>query len=414
MTVEITTLPTGLRIVTDRIESVETISCGAWVHTGTRNEEAPINGISHMLEHLAFKGTKKRSARQIAEEIESVGGYLNAYTSREVTAYYARCLKNDLPKAIDVLGDILLNSIFDPIEFAREQNVIIQEIGQANDTPEDVAFDLFQSTCYPQQPMGYPILGTEEIVRALTPDVVRTYMQRNYAQHNTVFAAAGNLNHQQVVEWVTQHFSEMTPTLNIPNQPARYQGGVKAAEKDLEQAHIILGFEGVAYQDPLYYALMIYTTVMGGGMSSRLFQEVREKRGLVYSVYASKASFKDTGVFHIYAGTGSQDVTELLPVIRDEMILSQKGFTPAELERAKAQLKAGLMMGMESTSNRCERLANQLLIHERIISASEICEKIDNITNDDIQVVAQYLLSKTMTLVGYGPVQSMPKDLSFQ
>ncbi|MBX9705019.1 MAG: insulinase family protein, partial [Gammaproteobacteria bacterium] len=338
MTIQTTTLPSGLRIVTNTNNSVQTISCGAWFNVGTRHETKDINGIAHMLEHMAFKGTKRRTAVQIAEEIESVGGYLNAYTAREVTAYYARILKDDLPLAVDLLSDILQHSTFDKDEFVREQGVVLQEIGQTNDTPDDVVFDYFQETCYPDQPMGWPTLGTEDVIKALTPKQVSTYMSDHYSLSNMVFSAAGNVSHDAVVALCQRHFDTMPKDRSLIVKPSVYKGGEFRQEKELEQAHIILGFEGVPFSHPDYYAMMVYSTILGGGMSSRLFQEIREKRGLVYTVQSSTSSYRDSGIFQVYAGTGENEVAELIPVMCEELCKMSINVTDEEIKRAKTQI----------------------------------------------------------------------------
>ena len=405
MSIQLTTLENGLRVISDFIPQVETVSLGAWLNVGTRHEAAPVNGIAHMLEHMAFKGTTRRTALQIATEIEAVGGYLNAYTSRETTAYYARILKNDVNLAVDVLGDILQNSTFDAVEFAREQSVVLQEIGQANDTPDDIVFDYFQETCYPGQPMGRPTLGKAEIVQNLTPELVHNYMKRNYGAQQMVFAAAGNIDHNHLVDQVRSHFSSLKPNGLIDMEAATYKGGDCRLDKDLEQVHLVLGFEGLPYQHPDYYTLSVLSTLLGGGMSSRLFQEIREKRGLVYSIYAATSSYWDSGQFTIYAGTGEDEVKDLLPVMCEELCKAPKTLTSVEIDRAKTQLKASLMMGLESTSNRCERLANQLLIYGRTLSPQEIVQSIDAVSMEDLSRIATQIFRSAPTLTTLGPIK---------
>jgi predicted Zn-dependent peptidase len=370
---------------------------------GARHEPAEINGISHVLEHMAFKGTARRSALQIAEEIEAVGGYLNAYTSREATAYHARILKSDIPLAIDILADILQNSTFDAAEFEREQSVIIQEIGQTYDTPDDIIFDYFQETCYPNQPVGRAILGTAEIVRSLVPHQVEAYLKDHYGARQMVFAAAGKLDHQHIVQLVENKFASLP--LDRPKEtiPAIYQGGTFHQSRDLEQTHLIMGFEGVPFGHPDYYAASILSTILGGGMSSRLFQEVREKRGLVYSVYTFSANYQDNGIFGIYAGTNPKQIDELLPVVHKELDRFSKTLELVEMNRAKAQLKAGLMMGLESTTARCEQLANHMLIYGRPLTSDEILAKVDAVTSDHVTSLANRLFTSPMTLTTLGP-----------
>jgi predicted Zn-dependent peptidase len=403
LTPSVTTLDNGLRVVTSSIPHVETITCGLWVNVGARHEPAPINGISHVLEHMAFKGTSRRTALQIAEEVEAVGGYLNAYTSREATAYHARILKENLPLAIDILADILQNSTFDATEFEREQSVIVQEIGQTYDTPDDIIFDYFQQTCYPSQPMGRAILGTAEIVRSLTPAQVKQYMKDHYGTRQMVFAAAGNLDHQQIVDLVSEKFSSLPLDCPKDSTPATYSGGTFHHTRELEQTHLVLGVEGLPFGHPDYYVALILSAVLGGGMSSRLFQEVREKRGLVYSIYSFNASYQDTGIFGIYAGTSPKQVGELLPVVYEELHRFPKTLEISEVNRAKAQLKAGLMMSLESTTSRCEQLANHMMIYGRPIPPQEILQKVDAVTVDQVRALGEKLFAGPQTLTTLGP-----------
>lgn len=407
MTIQSTVLPNGLRVVSDFIPSVETASLGVWLDVGTRNETKDINGIAHMLEHMAFKGTERRTALQIAEEIEAVGGYLNAYTGRETTAYYARILKEDAPLAVDILSDILQYSTFDAAEFQKEQSVIIQEIGQSNDTPDDIVFDYFQETCFPGHSMGWPTLGTVDVIQSLKPEIVKDYMKRHYGAKQMVFSAAGNIDHDDLVQMVSKGFTNLTPDCSHSPTPARYQGGDYRQDKELEQVHVLLGFEGVPYGHKDYYALSVLSTLLGGGMSSRLFQEIREKRGLVYTVYSYMSSYKDSGVFGIYAGTGEDEVKELFPVVCEQLKTLGSTLNETEINRAKAQLKASLMMGLESTSNRCERLANHVLIYGRPLSSAEIIKSINNVTKEDLKNLSDRLFKSPLTLTTLGPIKNV-------
>lgn len=405
MSIKQTTLSNGLRVVSDFIPHVETVSLGIWVDVGTRHETKNINGIAHVLEHMAFKGTKTRSAVQIAQEIESVGGYLNAYTGREMTAYYARVLKNDSELAVDILADILQNSTFDANEFAREQGVIIQEIGQSNDTPDDIVFDYFQETCFPNQPMGWPTLGTVDVIQSLTPDVVKKYMHDHYGAKQMVFSAAGNIEHEKLVEYAKARFNNLPESCPKETVLSSYQGGDYRKQKDLEQVHILLGFESLPFGHDDYYALSIFSTLFGGGMSSRLFQEIREKRGLVYSIYSYAQSYADSGLFTIYAGTGEKEAAELLPVVCNEIKTVTNSLNEAEINRAKAQLKSSLLMGLESTSARCERLAHNFLRYNRYISADEMIQKINAVDAQKIKNTMQKIFSTKPTLTALGPVE---------
>jgi predicted Zn-dependent peptidase len=406
--VSITKLPSGLTVLSERMERVETVSFGAYIGAGTRHETAAENGVAHFLEHMAFKGTASRSAIDIAEAIENVGGHINAYTSREQTAYYVKLLKEDLALGVDIIGDILCHSSFEPEELERERGVILQEIGQANDTPDDIIFDHFQSAAYPAQPMGRPVLGTEQIIRSLKREALPGFMAAHYTPENMVIAASGNLHHTQVVDLVEQHFADLTHAAREEPMPADYMGGEFREERDLDQAHIVLGFSSPGYGEPDYYPAMLLSTLLGGGMSSRLFQEIREKRGLVYSIYSFTAPAKDGGLFGIYAGTGESEAAELMPVTLEELAKVQHGVSEAELNRARAQLKAGLLMSLESTGSRCEQLARQWQIFGRIIPAAETVAKIEAVTQADIRAVAAKIFQTRPTLATIGPIGQVP------
>ncbi|MDE2007666.1 MAG: insulinase family protein, partial [Rhodospirillales bacterium] len=370
------------------MERVETVSLGAYVGSGSRHESAAENGVSHFLEHMAFKGTERRTAAAIAEEIEAVGGHLNAYTAREQTAYYAKVLKEDTALAADIIGDILTHSTFEPEELERERGVILQEIGQANDTPDDIIFDHFQEAAYPAQPIGRPVLGLEDGIRAMPRATLMGYMRRHYPASNTVIAAAGALEHDAILALAERHFADLPAEPAPSPEAARYQGGEFREGRDLDQVHIVLGFPSVGYSDPDYYPTLLLSTLLGGGMSSRLFQEVREKRGLVYSVYSFSQPFADGGLFGIYAGTGESEAEELMPVTLDELRKVQSGVTQAELDRARAQVKASLLMSLESTGSRCEQLARQLQVFGRVVPTAETVAKLAAVTVVDVERAA--------------------------
>jgi predicted Zn-dependent peptidase len=407
--VELTTLPSGLTVLTERMERVETVSFGAYIGAGTRHETAAENGVAHFLEHMAFKGTSSRSAIDIAEAVENVGGHINAYTSREQTAYYVKLLKEDLSLGVDIIGDILCHSTFEPEELERERGVILQEIGQANDTPDDIVFDHFQSAAYPAQPMGRPVLGTEGIIRGMKREALPGFMSAHYTPENMVIAACGNLRHAEVVDMVGQHFADLPKAKREEPMPADYMGGEYRESRDLDQAHIVLGFASPSYGERDYYPAMLLSTLLGGGMSSRLFQEIREKRGLVYSIYSFTSPAKDGGLFGIYAGTGESEVAELMPVTLEELGKVQHEVTAAEINRARAQLKAGLLMSLESTGSRCEQLARQWQIFGRLIPASETVAKIEAVTEADIRAVAAKIFRQKPTLATIGPIGQVPK-----
>jgi len=406
--VQITILPSGLTIVTETMDRVETVSFGAYVSCGTRHEEAALNGVSHFLEHMAFKGTEKRNAAEIAEAIENVGGHINAYTAREQTAYYVKLLKDDLALGIDIIGDILTHSVFASDEIERERGVILQEIGQAHDTPDDIIFDHFQEAAYPDQPMGRPVLGTEESVRALKRQDIVAYMKHHYAAGNIVVAATGALTHHQVVELVKTHFADLPTAMPQDPLPGEYHGQEFRETRDLDQVHIVLGFDGVGYNDPDYYPALMLSTLLGGGMSSRLFQEIREKRGLVYSIYSFASPHNDGGMFGLYAGTGESEAAELMPVVLEELRRVQEDVNEAELKRARAQVKASLLMSMESTGSRCEQLARQIQVFGRVIEVGEIIAKIDEVTVDQVQSAASRIFATNPTLAVMGPGEYVP------
>ncbi len=404
----ITTLPNGLRIVSVQMPHLESAAIGVWVNIGARDEAPQMHGISHLLEHMAFKGTRRRNAQQIAETIEAVGGHLNAYTSRENTAYFVRVLKQDAALAVDLLADILQESLFDPIELEREQDVVVQEIGQALDTPDDLVFDRLQEIIYPGQAIGRSILGTPESVGAMTPEILRGHMARNYRAQDMVLSAAGAVDHDTLVDLAQEKFGGLGQALPRSLLHASYQGGDNREIKDLEQVHLVMALEGVTYDDPDYYASQLFTTVLGGGMSSRLFQEVREKRGLCYSIYSFSSSFIDTGVAGIYAGTGPNRLAELVPVIIHELQALAGNVTADEVARARSQLKAGLLMGMESPSAQCEQMARHLMVHQRLIPKEEMVAKIDSVDVAAVQRYAERLLNKPkIAISALGPITQL-------
>jgi predicted Zn-dependent peptidase len=390
------------------MERVETVSLGAYVATGSRHEQEAENGVSHFLEHMAFKGTERRSAVQIAEEIEAVGGHINAYTAREQTAYYVKVLKEDTALAADIIGDILTHSTFEPEELERERGVILQEIGQANDTPDDIIFDHFQTTAYPGQPMGRPTLGTEDVIKGMQRSALTDYMRHHYGPERMVVAAAGAVDHDRLLDLVQTHFADLPQVAPPPPEASRYVGGEFREEDDLEQVHIVLGFPSAGYKDKLYYPSLLLSTLLGGGMSSRLFQEIREKRGLVYSIYSFAHPFQDGGLFAVYAGTGEKEAEELVPVTVEELRKVQCDVTQDELDRAKAQFRASLLMSMESTGSRTEQLARQIQVHGRIIPVEETKAKIAAVTIEQVQEAARAAFRAPPTLAALGPAGKVP------
>jgi predicted Zn-dependent peptidase len=404
MSVEVTRLPSGLTVITDSMPHLQTASIGVWVGSGSRDEESNEHGISHLLEHMAFKGTKRRTARQIAEEIEAVGGDLNAATSSETTAYFASVLKTDMPLAVDVLSDILTNPTFDAAELKREQNVIVQEIGASEDNPDDLVFDYLQSTAFPNQPIGRPILGTRDTVCSFKEQNLRAYLARNYRAPDMVVAATGGIEHGAVVAEAERRFGQFNGPAAPQPQPASFGGGTKLEARDLEQVHIALALEGLAQRHADYFSLQVFTIILGGGMSSRLFQEVREKRGLCYTISAFHAPYQDTGMFGIYAGTDAGDVKELMNVAVSETAAAAAGITEAEVNRAKAQIKVSLLMALESSGARARQLASQILTYGRPLPIEEMIARIDSVTVESTRAAGTALMARARpAIAALGP-----------
>ncbi|MEM1101873.1 MAG: pitrilysin family protein [Pseudomonadota bacterium] len=409
MTLETHTLPNGFRIVTEHMEGLKSASIGVWVNAGGRHERAEQNGIAHFLEHMAFKGTERRTALQIAEAIEDVGGYINAYTSRETTAYYARVLENDVPLALDVISDIVLNPVFDNREIEVERGVILQEIGQALDTPDDVIFDWLQEEAYPNQPIGRTILGPSERVRAFERADLSTFVREHYAPGQMILAAAGAVDHDAIVREAEKIFGHLEARAPLEIEKASFGGGARFVDKGLEQVHFTLAFEGPDYRDPAIYTSQIFSTAFGGGMSSRLFQEVREKRGLCYTIFAQAGAYADTGLTTLYAGTSAEQLGELAEITMDELKRAADDMTAAEVARARAQMKAGMLMGLESPSSRAERLARMMAIWGRVPALDEMIQSIDSVTTGDIRDFATKMAEeKRMAMAVYGPLKNVP------
>ena len=408
MTPKRTTLPNSLRVISDTVADMDSVALGVWCDVGTRHEDLAHNGVAHMVEHMMFGGTPTRSAQQIVEQIENVGGQVNAYTSREITAYYIRLLKDDLPLGLGVLADIIQRSTFPDRELEKERGVILQEIGMTNDTPDDLVFDQYQNTAYPGQALGAPILGTAEIVQNMAKETLFDYVRRFYTPEKLVISAAGNVAHDDLVARVQDLFGDLPEDSHQSYQTAAYEGGEHRADKDLEQSHVVLGFQGVRREDPGYYAAVIMSTIMGGGMSSRLFQEVREKRGLVYSVYALHSAYHDDGQFEIYAGTGPDKLPELIPVLCDEVQkIAAKSISGEELDRAKAQIKAGILMGRESMLSRANRQAKYLINFGRELDIQKLIAQIDTVNEAAVQDMAQRIFTGRPTLAALGPLAAL-------
>ena len=409
MIARVTTLSNGLRVATRHMPGLHSASIGVWVSAGGRDERVEQNGIAHFLEHMAFKGTASRSALDIAEAIEDVGGYINAYTSRDVTAYYARVLSDDVGLGLDVISDIVLNPAFDAREIEVERGVILQEIGQALDTPDDVIFDWLQEAAFPDQALGRTILGPAERVGAFARDDLAGFVTEQYGPERMIVSAAGAVDHDTIVRQAEAAFGSLAPRAAPTRESARWQGVERRHEKALEQAHFALALEGPGFLSPDYYAAQIWTSVLGGGMSSRLFQRLREERGLCYSIFAQSGFFDDTGMVTIYAGTSGEDLPELAGLAIDEIKRAAEDLTEAEIGRAKAQLRAGMLMGLESASAQAERIARSLAIWGRVPEATEIAERIAAVTPVEVRAHAERMIAGARpALALYGPVGRAP------
>lgn len=408
MTTRLTTLPNGFRIVTEAMPGLQSASAGIWVTAGGRHEREEQNGIAHFLEHMAFKGTARRSALQIAEEIEDVGGYINAYTSREMTAYYARILKDDVGLALDVIGDILLNPAFHEADIETERHVILQEIGQSLDTPDDIIFDWLQEASYPGQSFGRTILGPAERVSAFGRADLHGFVAEHYGPQQVILSAAGAVDHDAIVAQAEALFGAMKGQPQRPFQPAAFTGAERREVKDLEQVHFAMAFEAPGYHDPSVFTSQIYATAMGGGMSSRLFQKIREERGLCYSIFAQAGAYEDTGQITLYAGTSAEEIGDLTTLTIDELKRAAEDMSEAEVARARAQIKAGMLMGLESPSSRAERIARLLAMHGRVPPVEEAVARIDAVSVADVRAYAEGLTSAGAALALYGPVGAAP------
>lgn len=407
--IEMTTLANGLRIVTEPMPGLASASVGIWVQAGGRHERFEQNGIAHFLEHMAFKGTKTRTALQIAEAIEDVGGYINAYTSREATAYYARVLGADVGLALDVISDIVLNPVFDGRELEVERNVILQEIGQALDTPDDIIFDWLQEAAYPDQAIGRTILGPAENIERFGRGDLARFVAEHYGPDQMILSAAGAVDHAAIVKQAEAIFGGLKPVGAPEVQRARWSGQERRELKDLEQVHFALAFEGPCYRDADLYTAQVYATALGGGMSSRLFQKIREERGLCYSIFAQAGAYDDTGMITLYAGTSEEEVAELCGLTIDELKRAADDMTEAEVARARAQMKAGMLMGLESPSSRAERMARNLAIWGRVPGLEEISAEIDAVSVAAVRDYAGRMVGEGRNALAlYGPAAAAP------
>lgn len=402
MSYQLTTLKNGLRVASETLPGVDSVAIAVSCGVGARYEHENENGISHLLEHMAFKGTKTRSARDIAEEFDMIGGQFNAYTSMETTVYYAKVLKENAEVAMDILSDIMQNSLFDAEELQREQGVVIQEIAMHRDTPDDLIHDYFDETAFPAQSLGRSILSTEEKVASYKRDDLIRYMGTHYRAPRMILSAAGNITHDAVLALADKYFSLGDQPRGPSYEPGKYKGGDSRIDRDLEQLHLLYGLPAISVKSPDYYAMQIYSIILGGGMSSRLFQEVREKRGLAYTVYSSLSAYDDCGVLTLYAATAPEKGGELSGVLCDQLAGMAKSVSEAELMRAKNQLKSDLLMTRESPHAVANWIGRHLLVFGEYRTAKDIIARIESVTTADIERIAKQLTGGALTLTALG------------
>ncbi|MGH3240949.1 MAG: M16 family metallopeptidase [Spirillospora sp.] len=406
-----TVLPGGLRIITETMPTVRSAAFGIWSAVGSRDEAPADAGASHYLEHVLFKGTKRRSALEISAAVDAVGGDLNAFTAKEYTCYYARVLDSDLPLAVDVVSDMVAASVNRPEDVEAERGVILEEIHMRDDDPGDLIHDEFAIALYGDTPLGRPILGTEESINALSRDRIHGYYRQHYVPSQLVVSVAGNIDHDEVVGLVSRAFAghltgdaEPAPP-RLDGSPAPVDPRNVVIDKDTEQAHIILGGPGVSRTDDRRFALGVLNAALGGGMSSRLFQEIREKRGLAYSVYSYTAQYADSGIFGVYAGCQPAKAEEVLSICRDELYKAGgAGLTDEELERGKGQLRGAMVLGLEDTGSRMSRIGKSELVYESLLPVDEVLARIEAVTLDDVRAVAGEVLAAPQALTVIGPV----------
>lgn len=412
--VEITKLANGFIVASETVPQVATASVGVWVGAGSRHEQPHEHGLSHLIEHMAFKGTESRSARKIAEDIENVGGEINAATGVEYTSYSARLLGEDISVAIDVIGDILTRSVFDKNELVREKAVILQEYAAVEDTPDDLIYDVFQETAFPAQPIGRPILGRPGTIESFDETGIRAFMDREYIPERMALVATGPIRHADIVEQAQKLFGGMPATPSSQHEAGIYRGGERRLPRNLEQANIVLGLPGLSFKDPGYYALHLFSHILGGGLTSRLWHEVRETRGLAYAIDAFHWPFSDCGVFGIGAGTSERDLAELIEVTMDCTLRATTNIDEIEMSRAKRQMKVALLTALESPGGRIERIARQLLAWDRVIPIEEVVRRVDQLTMEEVRRAGEQAMNGNMTLAAIGPVKKLPSLASIK
>lgn len=403
-----TTLPNGVRIITEDMPHVRSASIGIWADVGSACERDEQRGISHLVEHMLFKGTRRRTAREIAEQMDGVGGNLNAFTDKETTCYYAKVIDHHVPLAVDVLSDMFLHSIFDKTEILKEQKVVLEEIKMYDDSPDELIHDLFIQTMWSGSNLGAPTIGFSDSVSSITRDDLREHMRTRYAPNSVVVTAAGNIDHERIVELFAKSFENFTGSCSLPVAESPYTTpSAMFRHKDSEQAYLVFGAQGLSVRDERRYVVAVLDTILGGGMSSRLFQEIREKRGLVYTVYSFQAAYRGAGLFAIYAGTSPRNVQECVNVITEQLArLREEKIEDAELHLAKEHMKGNLTLSLESTSSRMIRLGRSEFSLGRQVSTEEIEAAIDLVTAEQVQALARDLFAPSRAgLCVLGPVE---------
>ncbi|MFL6051939.1 MAG: M16 family metallopeptidase [Actinoallomurus sp.] len=408
-----TVLPGGLRIVTETVPTVRSVAFGIWAGVGSRDESIEDAGASHYLEHLLFKGTRTRTALEISSLMDAAGGEMNAFTAKEYTCYYARVLDSDMPLAIDVVSDMVINSLIEPQDVDAERGVILEEIAMHDDDPTDAVHDEFSAALFGDTPLGRPILGTVESISGIGRDRIARYYRDRYVPQNLVVSAAGNVDHDEVVRLVQAAFEgvlgdegQLPSAPRIGGPGAAPASGVRSIVRPTEQANLILGSVGITRTDERRFALGVLNAALGGGMSSRLFQEIREKRGLAYSVYSYNSQYADTGIFGVYAGCLPAKVDEVLEICRDEVAkVAEHGITEEELERGKGQLRGSFVLGLEDTGSRMSRIGKSELVYDSLLSVDDILARIEAVTLDDVRTVGRDILGRPMTMTVIGPFE---------
>ncbi|MGZ8313167.1 MAG: M16 family metallopeptidase [Allosphingosinicella sp.] len=390
---QLTVLPNGLCVASRTMPSVETVAVGLYADAGSRHEPARVNGIAHLFEHMVFKGAGGRSAREISEAIEDVGGDLNACTDREGTSFTASLLAEHLPLGIEMLSDLILRPHFAPADLAREKEVVLQELGEARDTPSDIIFDELWSVAYPQQPLGRSILGDEASIAAITDDDLHDWRLTQYRTGSLYLVAAGKVDHEALVRLAEARFAGLPEGVIAPPQPASFAGGNRAGRARADQAHLAGAYAGPALLEPDYYASRLFADLVGGGASSRLFQAVREERGLAYSVWASLLPYRDAGIFHFYAATARREAAAAAALIEEVVAGAVTTATQRELERVRAQAKAGLLMSLESSWGQSAYVARQLSVHGRLVEPVEVVRELEKVTLDEVRAAGARMLA---------------------